>query len=130
MAEVPPLRAEKARNTALDGLRGIAIAMVLWHHLVEPNLPLGHASPLGWLRAATGLSWAGVDLFFTLSGFLIGGILIDHRISPHFTRVFYLRRAVRILPLYYLTLAVMAAAILCRLPGSYHIFPRGCMRSS
>jgi len=111
------------RNTALDGLRGIAIAMVVWHHFVELNLPPGRASWLGWLRAGTGLSWTGVDLFFTLSGFLIGGILIDHRILPHFTRVFYLRRATRILPLYFATLAIAALAVVLRLPGSYHMFP-------
>ncbi len=111
------------RNAALDGLRGIAIAMVLWHHLVEQSLPPGRASWLGWLRAGTGLSWTGVDLFFSLSGFLIGGILIDHRILPHFTRVFYLRRAARIMPLYFATLAAAALAIAVNLPGSYHVFP-------
>lgn len=111
------------RNAALDGLRGIAIAMVLWHHLVELNLPPGRGSWLGWLRAGTGLSWSGVDLFFTLSGFFIGGILIDRRESPRLTRVFYLRRAVRILPIYYITLGFIAVALLARLPGSFHLFP-------
>jgi peptidoglycan/LPS O-acetylase OafA/YrhL len=111
------------RNAALDGLRGIAIAMVLWHHLVELNLPPGRGSWLGWLRAGTGLSWAGVDLFFTLSGFFIGGILIDQRSSPRLTQVFYFRRAVRILPLYYVTLAAIGFALAARIPGSFHIFP-------
>jgi peptidoglycan/LPS O-acetylase OafA/YrhL len=64
-----------------------------------------------------------VDLFFTLSGFFIGGILIDHRQSPRLTRTFYVRRAARILPLYYLTLLVLAAAVLAHLPGAYHVFP-------
>lgn len=94
------------RITELDGLRGLAISLVLWHHLVEGYLPVGPASWLGWLRAATCLSWTGVDLFFVLSGYLIGGILIDHRDSPQLTRTFYIRRAARILPLYYATLAV------------------------
>jgi peptidoglycan/LPS O-acetylase OafA/YrhL len=111
------------RNAALDGLRGIAIALVLWHHFVELNLPPGRGSWLGWLRAGTGLSWSGVDLFFTLSGFFIGGILIDRRSSPRLTRVFYLRRAVRILPIYYITLGFIAVALLARLPGSFHLFP-------
>lgn len=111
------------RNAALDGLRGVAIAMVLWHHLVELHLPPGRSSWLGWLRASTALSWTGVDLFFTLSGFLIGGILIDQRHSRRLARVFYLRRALRILPLYYVTLLAIAAALAAGLPGSFQLFP-------
>jgi len=116
-------RAPSGRNDALDGLRGLAIAGVLWLHFVQQNLPPGRGSWLGWLRAGTGLSWAGVDLFFVLSGFFIGGILIDQRSSPRLISVFYLRRAVRILPIYYVTLLVIAVAIMGRLPGSYHLFP-------
>lgn len=116
-------RPPRVRNDALDGLRGIAIAMVLWLHFVQQYLPPGRGSWLGWLRAGTGLSWTGVDLFFTLSGFFIGGILIDQRGSPRLIGVFYLRRAVRILPIYYVTLLVIAAAIFWQLPGSYHLFP-------
>lgn len=111
------------RDDALDGLRGIAISLVLWHHLVEPFLPAGRDSWLGWLRAGTGLSWCGVDLFFVLSGYFIGGILIDHRDSPQLARVFYLRRAVRILPLYYLTLTTLFVLIAARYDGAYHRFP-------
>lgn len=117
-----PARDRAARNVALDGLRGVAIAMVLWHHLVERYLPPGRGSWLGWLRAGTGLSWTGVDLFFTLSGFFIGGILIDNRASPMLNRVFYARRALRILPLYYATLAAIAVAVLLQAPGSFHLF--------
>lgn len=96
---------------------------MLWHHLVEVNLPLGHATWLGWLRAASVLSWSGVDLFFVLSGYFIGGILLDQRHSPRLARTFYVRRAVRILPLYYVTLAVSLALVARHAAGSFQLFP-------
>ena len=111
------------RIAELDGLRGIAIAVVLWHHLVERALPPVSVSSLGWLRIATNLSWSGVDLFFVLSGYFIVGILIDQRESPQLARVFYRRRAARVLPLYFATLAVTFALIVARVPGSFHSFP-------
>lgn len=116
-------RYSAGRDAALDGLRGAAIALILWRHLAEAFLPAGRGSWLGWLRAGTDLSWCGVDLFFVLSGFFIGGILIDRRDSPRLCRVFYLRRALRILPIYTLTLAAIFAAIALRLPAAYHEFP-------
>jgi peptidoglycan/LPS O-acetylase OafA/YrhL len=92
--------AEPSRVPELDGLRGLAVlSVVCWHYLagrLEPAL-----GPMGALAdRALGLSWSGVDLFFVLSGFLIGGILIDHRESPRYFSSFYARRACRILPAY------------------------------
>jgi peptidoglycan/LPS O-acetylase OafA/YrhL len=95
----------------------MAITLVLWNHLVGPLLPPG------WLAAVTQQAWVGVDLFFALSGFLIGGILIDRRDSPRLMEVFYLRRGARILPLYFLALAVVMIAVLDGMPGSYHNSP-------
>jgi peptidoglycan/LPS O-acetylase OafA/YrhL len=115
-SDPPPVPAAD-RLAGLDGLRGVAIALVLWHHLVAPVLAPGR------LNAATEQAWVGVDLFFALSGFLIGGILIDRRDSPRLMRVFYLRRAARILPLYYLALAAITGAVLAAMPGSRHVSP-------
>lgn len=100
--------AADTRVAALDGLRGLAIALVLWKHLVNPYLPLGFGKGLAWLGAIGQSAWIGVDLFFVLSGYFIGGILIDRRDSPQLAKVFYVRRALRILPLYYVTLAACA----------------------
>ena len=78
----------------LDGVRGIAILLVMAFH--TPGLER---------RAAFG--WCGVDLFFVLSGFLITGVLLDGAAARHRARTFYVRRALRILPLYYA--AIIAA---------------------
>lgn len=85
----------------LDGIRGIAIAMVLvWHYgnlvVQTPNTQ--------WFLHSIQFTWSGVDLFFVLSGFLIGGILIDARDKPDYWQSFYRKRAFRILPLYLLVL--------------------------
>ena len=85
----------------LDGLRGLAIVLVMLFHM---NM----VPPVGRLA----LSWAafcrsgnlGVDVFFVLSGFLITGILLDAVHRPHYFRNFYARRVLRIFPLYYAVL--------------------------
>jgi peptidoglycan/LPS O-acetylase OafA/YrhL len=91
------------RIPALDGLRGIAISLVLfWHYSfvfrAEPH------SIRAYLQAPAAIGWSGVDLFFVLSGFLIGGILIDSRGKHDYFLAFFRRRAVRILPLYFTVL--------------------------
>ena len=73
----------------LDGIRGIAILLVMAYH-----------TP-GRIEPWTKFGWAGVDLFFVLSGFLITGILLDTADNPDRARRFYVRRALRILPLSY-----------------------------
>ena len=69
------------RVAELDGIRGLAIASVLlWHLVVMPHvLAPGGPKPAGMMGLVRllSLSWAGVDLFFALSGFLIAGILLD-----------------------------------------------------
>jgi peptidoglycan/LPS O-acetylase OafA/YrhL len=79
---------------ALDGLRGLAVLAVMFHHSV-PNfqsLRLEKVADFGWI---------GVDLFFVLSGFLITGILVDSKGQGNYFRGFYWRRVLRIWPLYY-----------------------------
>ncbi len=94
------------RIRELDGLRGVAIAMVVIYHLFQSTLEVPPGSALAYLQAAARLSWTGVDLFFVLSGFLIGGILLDSRASTNYYSVFYKRRFFRIIPLYLVTLLV------------------------
>src|SRR4051812_16871602 len=93
----------KPRVLALDGMRGVAILMVVWWHYFN-SLVMAHgfvssSSKLIW--KATSLCWSGVDLFFVLSGFLITGILLDESRARNLISIFYLRRAARILPLYF-----------------------------
>ena len=82
----------------LDGVRGLAILLVLFHHfLTFPEGPFSET-----LNFIGRLGWTGVDLFFVLSGFLISRILIDSRNKPrHYFKNFYFRRALRIFPVYY-----------------------------
>jgi peptidoglycan/LPS O-acetylase OafA/YrhL len=88
---------------ALDGVRGLAILAVFLHHSVWRIAKGGVHDVLNWFG---GQGWAGVDLFFVLSGFLITGILLDTRPAENYFQSFYARRALRIFPLYYAFLLV------------------------
>jgi peptidoglycan/LPS O-acetylase OafA/YrhL len=85
------------RIPELDGIRGMAILMVLVYHFVYQG---NQAILPHKLAGLLSFGWSGVDLFFVLSGFLIGGILLDARDSANYFKVFYVRRFYRILPLY------------------------------
>lgn len=87
----------------LDGIRGLAIALVFVFHCLPST---------GWRYVDAVLAlkhsfWIGVDLFFVLSGFLISGILIDRHRSPNRFTAFYARRTLRIFPLYYFALLLL-----------------------
>jgi peptidoglycan/LPS O-acetylase OafA/YrhL len=89
------------RIPELDGLRGIAILLVLFHHYISGHIKPDSNPIVGFINAASTLAWSGVDLFFVLSGFLIGGILLDQRGAENYFKTFYLRRICRIFPLYF-----------------------------
>jgi peptidoglycan/LPS O-acetylase OafA/YrhL len=92
---------------ALDGVRGMAIALVLMIHLLQSNdKPTGTFLVDLFIRVKS-TGWVGVDLFFALSGFLITGILFDSLGEESYFRNFYVRRALRIFPLYYGVLLVL-----------------------
>jgi peptidoglycan/LPS O-acetylase OafA/YrhL len=104
----------RRHQPVLDGVRGLAILLVLLLHFV------GQTTATNAYEAAANrilsFGFLGVDLFFVLSGFLITGILYDARNGNGYFRRFYMRRALRIFPLYY---AVLAAwfFVLPALPG-------------
>ena len=87
------------RFVEVDGLRGIAILLVMLFHFTIITEPITFLDVVVFKVAMYG--WSGVNLFFVLSGFLITGILINAKGQAHFFRNFYIRRALRILPLYY-----------------------------
>jgi peptidoglycan/LPS O-acetylase OafA/YrhL len=93
----------------LDGIRGMAALFVLLHHAFYIPLVQTEVSGLAKLiSAGTKAGWLGVELFFVLSGFLITGILLESRNDQRYFRNFYARRALRIMPLYYAALLVLA----------------------
>ena len=103
----------KDRVPVLDSLRGVAILSVFTYHaFFWSGLTVD-----SWVARAVSLAtrpgWLGVDLFFVLSGFLITGRLLDRRqlAAREYYSWFYTRRARRILPLYYSTLAVVGAIL-------------------
>jgi peptidoglycan/LPS O-acetylase OafA/YrhL len=91
----------------LDSLRGLAILLVLFFHGIAPPVNSEPSWSSTLIVAVSQYGWVGVNLFFVLSGFLITGILIDSRKRPDYFRRFYIRRALRILPAFYATLAIL-----------------------
>jgi peptidoglycan/LPS O-acetylase OafA/YrhL len=84
---------------ALDGVRGIAILVFLLHNLsfVEARATLSEKL---W-TAVVEFGWAGISLGFVLTGFLVTEILLEDKGKPGWIRSFYLRRVLRVVPLFY-----------------------------
>jgi peptidoglycan/LPS O-acetylase OafA/YrhL len=103
----------------LDGVRGLAILMVMAIHFLgmRPARSLGQ----GLVVKAASFGMLGVDLFFVLSGFLITGLLLESKGEPRPFRNFYARRILRIFPLYYGVLVVcfLLLPLVARLPPSF-----------
>jgi peptidoglycan/LPS O-acetylase OafA/YrhL len=99
---ISPMASGEKHLPVLDGIRGLAILLVLVYHQTV-------LVPACWLDGAFSriarIGWCGVDLFFVLSGFLITGVLLDSKERPRYFRNFYARRVLRIFPLYYAVLA-------------------------
>jgi peptidoglycan/LPS O-acetylase OafA/YrhL len=106
MDSQPPPWLAAGEVPSLNGLRAVAVGLVLLAHFGDPHAPASMArlmSPLGWI---------GVDLFFVISGFIITTLLLRERDRTGRVRLpaFYARRALRILPAYYAYLLVVALA--------------------
>jgi peptidoglycan/LPS O-acetylase OafA/YrhL len=94
---------------ALDGVRGYGFLAIFIAHYLAPAIDVNRS--IGWVNCLfylEQLAWMAVPAFFVLSGYLIGGILFDTRDRVGFFRVFYGRRILRILPVYYGTLMILA----------------------
>jgi peptidoglycan/LPS O-acetylase OafA/YrhL len=105
----------KDRVKLYDRLRGLAIlTIILWHYVHNPSF--GNGAAIDYVRQILSFTWNGVDLFFVFSGFLIGGNLISSRGSDNYFKSFYIRRVLRIFPMYYITL-FLYYAILVLLPN-------------
>ncbi len=110
IAPADPFFSGRKHFPELDGLRGIAILLVLATHY-QMAIP-AHTGLERALKNVLAHGWAGVDLFFVLSGFLITGILYDSKGQSNYFRNFYGRRTLRIFPLYYGLLAVILIGLI------------------
>jgi peptidoglycan/LPS O-acetylase OafA/YrhL len=96
---VPSAIETKCHFRSLDGVRGLAILLAFLYHSFlyrfQDSAISSRAAHWIFIRC-----WIGVDMFFVLSGFLITGILLRSKASASYYKVFYIRRVLRIAPLY------------------------------
>jgi peptidoglycan/LPS O-acetylase OafA/YrhL len=103
--------AKQAHFPELDGIRGLAILAVMALHFLAFHIEGERNSTEKLVDAVAGYGMWGVDLFFVLSGYLITGLLADTRDSAKYFSSFYMRRTLRIFPLYYGVLFVLLVLI-------------------
>jgi len=113
-------KGEGFKLPALDGVRGLAIILVLLIHLQQTGAVPARYHLLNTIMHA---GWCGVDLFFVLSGFLITLGLLESKGADNYFSSFYMRRILRIFPLYYLVL--LLALVASRLLAGHE--PRGAI---
>ena len=95
------------RIPELDGVRGLAILMVLFYHIARLNPATVDLPIFKTILRVAEMGWAGVDVFFVLSGFLITSILLRTKSGTGYFKKFYARRILRIFPLYYTTITII-----------------------
>lgn len=104
------------RIPEIDGLRGVAILIVIVWHYLNNQLVYSESFLSVNFKQLTSIFWSGVDLFFVLSGYLIGGILLKNKGKQNYFKTFYIRRFFRIFPLYYFFL-ILYALLFFSIPG-------------
>jgi peptidoglycan/LPS O-acetylase OafA/YrhL len=119
---------ELIRYRNIDTLRGIAVIMVISFHFLNNSYNASELTQLNlfeiYLMKITSYGWAGVNLFFVISGFLIGSILLRYKDSPNYFKAFYIRRFTRIIPLYYIFLLLYIAFSLILDNGRIELFEK------
>ncbi|MGH9680402.1 MAG: acyltransferase family protein, partial [Candidatus Acidiferrales bacterium] len=121
-APTPPAAPRSKRCIELDGLRGLAALCAVLYHYTDRASRINAAVRM--FRHAVSISPAGMDMFFVLSGFLIGGILLKSVKSPNYYKTFYVRRFFRIIPIYYLWVIVFGIAAFLS-PSIRSVLPHG-----
>ncbi|HNJ13866.1 MAG TPA: acyltransferase, partial [Anaerolineales bacterium] len=99
------------RVKELDGVRGIAIFVVVAFHLLKRADYFTNNEILHFISRLSSIGWVGVDIFFVLSGFLITSILLKTKAEKNYFKNFYIRRALRIFPLYFVFIAIILILI-------------------
>lgn len=95
------------RFDELDGMRGIATILVISYHIFKRGDYFTTNEALHFITSLTLYGWYALDTFYVLSGFLITAILLRTKGDPHYYKNFYVRRSLRVFPLYYFVLALM-----------------------
>jgi peptidoglycan/LPS O-acetylase OafA/YrhL len=96
-----------SRIPELDGMRGLAILLVMMVHIIPYNPVQIDYPGEKYIASLASMGWAGVDIFFVLSGFLITSILLRTKNGDGYFKKFYVRRILRIFPLYYVTITIV-----------------------